>query len=62
MKRKLLTVREAAGYLGVSSWTLYGWHRKGEGPDRIRLGGSLRYEQATLDNWIDDNVEPARTA
>jgi len=60
--KKLLTVEEAAGYLGVSKWSLYGWHRKGEGPDRIRLGGSIRYAQSTVDDWIDDNVEPAQTA
>ena len=62
MIRELLTVDETAALLGVSKYSLYGWHRQGIGPDRIRVGHSIRYDRAVIYAWIDSNIESPRTA
>jgi len=57
-----MTVDDAAEYLNVSKWTLYGWARSGSGPERVLMGGTVRYQQKALNKWVDENVEPRRDA
>jgi excisionase family DNA binding protein len=56
----LLTAREVAGLLGVSSETILRWTRRGDLP-AIRLpGGALRYREGELDSWIEGRATSAR--
>ena len=53
--RTYLTPAEAATYLRVTARTLIAWRRSGSGPRYVRLGGltgRVRYERATLDEWM----------
>ena len=48
----LLTARDLAEQLGVSSETVLRWTRRGELP-AIRLpGGAVRYREDALDRWL----------
>jgi excisionase family DNA binding protein len=49
---RLLTARQVAELIGVSTETVLRWTRRGELP-AIRLpGGALRYREADLDDWL----------
>lgn len=52
----LLTLDEAAAYLGVAKITLRRWTRKGELPC-VRIGkrGDRRFRQADLDEYVRRN-------
>jgi excisionase family DNA binding protein len=48
----LLTAREVAELLGVSTETVLRWTRRGELP-AIRLpGGAIRFREVELDDWL----------
>lgn len=48
----LLTAREVAGLLGVSTETVLRWTRRGDLP-AIRLpGGAIRFREDELDAWL----------
>jgi excisionase family DNA binding protein len=54
----LLTTREVAELLGVSTETVLRWVRRGELP-AIRLpGGALRFPEATLYAWLAERATP----
>lgn len=62
MTRRLLTAREVAELLGVSTETIVRWTRKGELP-AIRLpGGALRYREDDLERWLEERRTPDRRA
>ena len=48
----LLHTRGAANYVGLSSVTLERMRLTGEGPVFAKLGHSVRYRRADLDNWV----------
>ncbi len=53
----LLTTQQAAEYLGgvnspLSPRTLERWRIEGKGPDPIKIGRLVRYDQAVLDAWL----------
>lgn len=50
-ERELLTVDEAAEYLGLSRSTLYQYAAARTVPT-YRLGRLLRFDRRDLDNWI----------
>lgn len=52
--RRLLSLREAAAYLGVSYWTVRSWAESGKLP-HVRLPGRrlLRVDRADLDRLIE---------
>jgi excisionase family DNA binding protein len=53
---RLLTARELAEQLGVSSEAVLRWTRRGE-LRGIRLpSGAIRYRPAELEAWLDDRV------
>lgn len=52
MTPRLLTTTEAAAYLGFDPGTLENWRYKQRGPRWVRIGRTIRYDQADLDAWI----------
>lgn len=56
MVTALLTVRDAANYLGISESTLYVWRHRRIGPPSFRLGprGRVMYRRTALDEWVDE--------
>ncbi len=49
----LLNTRDAARYLAVSVPTLTRWRSQGVGPRWARLGGSVRYRLADLQEFVE---------
>ena len=57
---RLLTVREVADLVGVSSETVLRWIRRGELP-AIRLpGGAIRIREDELERWLEERATPRR--
>ncbi len=58
--RRLINVREAAEYTGLSPYTLYTMVSQRRIPF-VKVGGALRFDLALLDEWIANNtVMPIR--
>jgi excisionase family DNA binding protein len=56
----LLTARQVAERLGLSTETVLRWTRRGELP-AIRLpGGALRYREAEMEAWLEERATPRR--
>ena len=53
--KMLMNVREAGKYLSISHHTLNCLRVSGGGPQFIKLGSAVRYEQADLDKWVNAN-------
>ena len=49
MQPKLMTARDVADTLGVSEHTLSNWRVLKTGPDYIRVGGLIRYDNSDLE-------------
>jgi excisionase family DNA binding protein len=47
---------EAAKYVSLASVTLERMRITGEGPAFVRLGRSVRYRRADLENWINGRL------
>jgi excisionase family DNA binding protein len=57
---RLLTAREVADVLGVSTETVLRWTRRGDLP-AIRLpGGAIRFRKSDLDGWLEERATPGR--
>ena len=58
----LMTLDEAAAYLGVAKITLRRWTRKGDLPC-VRIGkrGDRRFRREDLDAYIEANTPPSGT-
>lgn len=55
----MLSVIEAACYLGLSPHTMNGWRYRGTGPPFHRLGSSVRYRREELETWLSAHrVDP----
>jgi len=54
MEKRLLNIKELSEYLNVSRHTLYSWVNRGRVP-YIKLNGTLRFEVAAIDKWIEEN-------
>jgi excisionase family DNA binding protein len=57
--RKLINVKEAAGLLGVSPFTVRAWLREGR-LAHIRLGRRVVLDPADLTRFVDAGRVPAR--
>ena len=56
----LLTMDEAAKYLGISTLTLYGWVSARK-LGYVKIGRLVKFKQTQLDAWIDQHtVTPRR--
>jgi excisionase family DNA binding protein len=53
--RELLTSKEVATLLGVSTATLSRWRANGDGPPALSVGGIYRYRPALIEKWIEEN-------
>ena len=58
--RPLLTLQEAADYLGVPVATLYQWRLKGAGPRSVRVGRYLRYGPGDVEMWLNEQGKRPR--
>jgi excisionase family DNA binding protein len=52
----LLNTCEAAKYVSLASVTLERMRITGEGPAFVKLGRSVRYRRADLQNWINSRL------
>lgn len=51
----LLTTKDLARLLQVSTRTLRRWQRGGHVPPPLRIGGSLRWRAADIETWLSSN-------
>ena len=56
----LLTVQEAADYLGYAKGTIYQKVSKGEIP-HVKLGRAVRFRRRDLDEWTDLHSVPPQS-
>ena len=49
----LLTLRQAADFLGVSEGTIYRWNHAKNGPPRRLIGKRYYYQRALLTQWLE---------
>ncbi len=52
---RLLSVEQAAEYLGLSKNALYGLRYTGGAPVAIRVGRRLRFRLEDLEAWLEEN-------
>lgn len=57
---RLLTVAQAAKYLGRSPQTLHGWRSRQTGPPWIAVVGGIRYNEDTLRAWLKEKERDPR--
>lgn len=55
----LMTTSEAADYLASTKTTLEQWRARNDGPPFVKMGRSVRYRRADLDQWIEARVQNA---
>lgn len=53
---EILTIVEAAAYIGCKPATLRAWKAHGRGPRYYRAGRLIRYRRTDLDDWILDQL------
>jgi excisionase family DNA binding protein len=56
-----LTERQVAEQLGLSVATLRAWRHRGKGPRFLRLGRSVRYLPADVDEFIRESAVDTRS-
>jgi len=56
VKKRLLDVKEAAEYLGISENALYKKVWKRQVPFAIKIGRTLRFDKVRMDEWIESNL------
>ena len=59
---RLLTAREVAERLAVSTETVLRWVRRGELPANRLPGGMIRFREDELDAWLAKRATPDRGA
>jgi len=47
-----VSIRELARLLSVSDQTVYQWSSKGMVPGKIKVGRSVRYNRAVVEEWL----------
>lgn len=58
IKKRLLTIKEASEYLGISVRGLYLMVYRRQIPF-VKLGGKIRFDLKKLDEWIEKNTIPS---
>ena len=61
IQKRLIDERELAEWLGVSLHTIRRWRYMRpdpEGPPVRRIGRSIRYAVADVNEWIDESQDP----
>lgn len=54
---KLLTNKQTAELLGVTTHTLDQWRWRHKGPPHVKVGGAIRYRESDLSAWIESRTE-----
>jgi excisionase family DNA binding protein len=54
--KEVMTVTEAAKYLGISGDTLYRYLGEGAIP-AFKLGNRWRFKRGTLDRWLEAQIQ-----
>lgn len=57
---RLLTIREVEDSTGIPRWRLYEMLAKGEGPDHLRIGQTIRISETALLRWIAEREAAQR--
>jgi excisionase family DNA binding protein len=57
---RLLTAREVATQVSVSTETVLRWTRRGRLPGFRLPGGALRYREADLEGWLTERATHSR--
>ena len=56
--QRLLSISQAAYYLGISRHTLYGWVSQKRIP-YVKVGRRTMFDKKALDKWVEEkSVEP----
>jgi len=55
VKKKVMNLREVAGYLGVHRSTIYKYAQKGSIP-AFKIGSDWRFPKKHIDQWIDEKM------
>lgn len=58
----LLTERESAALLSISTRTLQAWRGRSVGPAFVRVGRAIRYQRSELIRWIKENTATNRAS
>ncbi|MET4618678.1 putative DNA-binding transcriptional regulator AlpA [Arthrobacter sp. 2762] len=56
METKLRNTKETADYLGITDKSLVQKRYMGTGPKFIKMGRTVRYRQADIDAWLDEQT------
>jgi predicted DNA-binding transcriptional regulator AlpA len=56
MQKRLYRTPDAADYLGLGESTLEKMRMTGDGPQYVKLGRIVSYEQKSLDAWIEQRT------
>lgn len=59
---KLFTPEDLSEFLAVPVATLYQWRHRRVGPRGFSIGRHVRYTQAEVERWLDEQVAFAREA
>ena len=54
-RKKVMNLREVAGYLGVHTSTIYKHAQKGTIP-AFKIGSDWRFPKKYIDQWIDEKM------
>ncbi len=54
-RKKVMNLREVAGYLGVHTSTIYKHAQKGTIP-AFKIGSDWRFPKKHIDQWIDEKM------
>lgn len=57
----LLSPKQLAKYLGVTTLTLSQYRVQGRGPKYLKLGRVIRYRPSDVQEWIDEELEKNST-
>lgn len=52
MMERLLSIKEVCDGLGVAPGTIYGWISKGVDIPYVKIRGTLRFREKSLNDWI----------
>ncbi len=55
MQKRLLTVKEASAYLGISVNTIYSWVSQKK-IDYVKIGRLTKFDLKVLDKYIENNT------
>jgi excisionase family DNA binding protein len=63
MTGRLLTARDVAEIIGMSTETILRWTRRGEfaGVALVMPGGAIRYREERFDVWLEERATPTRS-